>query len=665
MQFIDRLRCYRSSIIVKLILLNLLILLSIGGVVVVNLMFSHQISDTLKTIIDNEVSRAIQSAELSRNLNTMFAEMHLLLNTFTEREDLLHPLGDRLIATLRASIIHREPDAISDALVRFKQTLEALLVECALIFRMSEQIRCIQEELDTQIAVLDELVTALIIERKIAGKDYELFALEQVGASIPDYRSLLLQIAMQLATLRRDYLGAAVLDTAYGSQIQSKLEDISNSLLVATTAGDELAPSGKQIIATVERYKAAITALQQAMRVFQTRFSAMSRAQAQVSSLMQTLENEIAQTVGHIRENVDSKIQASRQMTLIFSVIIITLLVGVGFSAIKIIHPILHLTASASAIAGGNLDTPIDSSGVDEIGRLARSFVHMRDVIRAEMDALAEKNAALLAETTERKRAEESLRLLNDELEQRVYQRTLDLETVNKELKEFAYVVSHDLKAPLRGISRLAQWLQTDYTDKLGEEGQEQLDLLTAQVRRMNALIDGILRYSRAVHGSEHEESIDLNTLVPQVIAMLMPPARMTIQLAHEFPVIQGDPIRVTQVFQNLLSNAVKFMDKPNGLISVDCKDCGDLWTFLVQDNGPGIAPGNHERIFQIFQTGTLQRQPESTGIGLAVVKKILELYGGRIWVESTPGHGSRFSFTWPKQSGDQKNDATRSPPPY
>ncbi len=283
MPIIDRLRCYRSSIIVKLILLNLLILLSIGGVVVVNLMFSHQISDTLKTIIDNEVSRAIQSAELSRNLNTMFAEMHLLLNTFTEREDLLHPLGDRLIATLRASIIHREPDAISDALVRFKQTLEALLVECALIFRMSEQIRCIQEELDTQIAVLDELVTALIIERKIAGKDYELFALEQVGASIPDYRSLLLQIAMQLATLRRDYLGAAVLDTAYGSQIQSKLEDISNSLLVATTAGDELAPSGKQIIATVERYKAAITALQQAMRVFQTRFSAMSRAQAQVS----------------------------------------------------------------------------------------------------------------------------------------------------------------------------------------------------------------------------------------------------------------------------------------------------------------------------------------------------------------------------------------------
>ncbi len=104
----------------------------------------------------------------------------------------------------------------------------------------------------------------------------------------------------------------------------------------------------------------------------------------------------------------------------------------------------------------------------------------------------------------------------------------------------------------------MAQWLQTDYTDKLGEEGREQLDLLTAQVRRMNALIDGILRYSRAVHGSEHEESIDLNTLVPQVIAMLMPPARMTIQLAHEFPVIRETLFASRKVFQNLLSNAVK-----------------------------------------------------------------------------------------------------------
>ncbi|GAK55615.1 multi-sensor signal transduction histidine kinase [Candidatus Vecturithrix granuli] len=655
MQFIDRLRCYRSSIVVKLILLNLLILLSIGGVVVVNLMFSHQIGDTLKTIIDNEVSRAIQSAELSRNLNTMFAEMHLLLNTFTEREDLLDPLGDRLIATLRASIVHREPDAISDALVRFKQTLETLLVECALIFRMSEQIRNIEQELDTQIAALDELVTALIIDRKIAGKDYELFALEQVSASIPDYRSLLLQIAMQLANLRRDYLGAALLDNAYGLQIQSKLEDISASLLVSTTAGDELVPSGKQIIATVERYKAAIIVFQQAMRVFQTRFSAMSRAQAQVSSLMQTLENEIAQTAGHIREDVDSKIQASRQVTLIFSVIILTLLVGIGISAIKIIRPILHLTASASSIAEGNLDTPIDSSGVDEIGRLARSFVHMRDVIRAEMDALAEKNTTLLVETAERKRVEESLRLLNDELEQRVHQRTLDLETANKELKEFAYVVSHDLKAPLRGISRLAQWLEKDYADKLGEEGQEQLNLLAAQVRHMSALIDGVLRYSRAIHGSECEESIDLNVLVPQVIAMLMPPARITIRLIEELPVIYGDPIRIMQVFQNLLNNAVKFMDKPDGQITVHCEDTGALWTFHVEDNGPGIDPRHHERIFQIFQTNTSPDQSESTGIGLTVVKKIVELYGGRVWVESTVGQGSRFSFTWPKQSGDRQ----------
>ena len=233
----DWLRSVRSSIVVKLLLLNLLILLAVGGVVVVNLMFSRQVSDTLDIVIDKDVFQVIQNAELSRNLNKVFAEMHVLLNTFTEREDLLQPVGDRLIAILQSSIAVREPDAIHDALVHFKQTLELLLAQCKEIIQASDRIRTIEHELDTQIAALDELVTALIIERKIAGKDYELFALEQVGASIPDYRSLLLQIAMQIATIRRDYLGAAAVEDAYEQEILTLLGDLSSNLLIVTTAG--------------------------------------------------------------------------------------------------------------------------------------------------------------------------------------------------------------------------------------------------------------------------------------------------------------------------------------------------------------------------------------------------------------------------------------------
>ena len=249
---------------------------------------------------------------------------------------------------------------------------------------------------------------------------------------------------------------------------------------------------------------------------------------------------------------------------------------------------------------------------------------------------------------TERKRAAEVLHMLNEDLELRVSQRTAELEAANRELQEFAYIVSHDLKAPLRGICQLAQWLREDYAQVLDEEGRAQIDLLMSRVRRMEKLISGILHYSRATHGSEYEEQIDLNTLVPQVIDMLSPPPHITIRIEQTLPVVHGDPIRITQVFQNLLNNAIKFMDKPDGQITIDCVDSGEVWVFGVEDNGPGIEPRHHERIFHIFQSCTPRDERESTGIGLTVVKKIVEFYGGRIWVESEPGRGSRFLFTWP-----------------
>ena len=252
---------------------------------------------------------------------------------------------------------------------------------------------------------------------------------------------------------------------------------------------------------------------------------------------------------------------------------------------------------------------------------------------------------------TERKHAEEALHILNEELELRVNQRTGELKAINKELQDFAYIVSHDLKAPLRGINQLAHWLHEDYADALGKQGQEQLDLLVGRVKRLDALIDGVLRYSRATRGSEHAESVELHALVSQVIDMLVPPAHITIRIQDELPIVPGDPTQLTQVFQNLLSNAVQFMDKEIGTITITCKDSGEFWTFGVEDNGSGIEARHHERIFQIFQACVSRDERESTGIGLTVVKKIVESRGGRIRVESTPGRGSRFLFTWPKPS--------------
>jgi len=220
---------------------------------------------------------------------------------------------------------------------------------------------------------------------------------------------------------------------------------------------------------------------------------------------------------------------------------------------------------------------------------------------------------------------------------------------INEELSHFAYVVSHDLKAPLRGIKLLTEWLCTDYRDRLGDQARENLDLLQSRVQRMHDLIDGVLHYSRVGRITEDVVAVDLDALLPGIIDLIAPPAHIAVRVEGRLPVIECEKTRITQVFQNLLSNAVKYMDKPAGEVVVACSEDADAWTFSVSDNGPGIEEKYFDRIFKIFQTLAPRDQFESTGVGLALVKKIVECSGGRIWVVSEVGKGSTFFFTFPK----------------
>jgi PAS domain S-box-containing protein len=227
---------------------------------------------------------------------------------------------------------------------------------------------------------------------------------------------------------------------------------------------------------------------------------------------------------------------------------------------------------------------------------------------------------------------------------------------INQELKEFAYVVSHDLKAPLRGIKTLADWISSDYGDKLDENGKEQIRLLQTRVERMHSLIEGVLQYSRVGRVREKEIIVDLNLLLPEIIDMVAPPQNIRITVDTPMPVIRCEKTSIIRVFENLLSNAIKYIDKPEGLVGITCRDDNEAWTFSVTDNGPGIEKKYFEKIFKIFQTLAPRDEYESTGIGLTVVKKIVELNGGSIWVESIVGQGSTFSFTMPKSKCEVKN---------
>jgi PAS domain S-box-containing protein len=283
----------------------------------------------------------------------------------------------------------------------------------------------------------------------------------------------------------------------------------------------------------------------------------------------------------------------------------------------------------------------------DELARLneqlqeqAVEIAAQIEELRASTEALNEKNEelnrALLDARTAREAAERAAVAANE---------------AYRELDQFAYVASHDLKAPLRGIANLAQWIQDDTWERLGAESIEHMRLLQGRVRRMEALIDGILTYSRAGRVLDRPEAVDTGALVREVIELLAAPTDVTIQLSAEMPLLQAERVPLQQVFLNLIGNAVKFtrMVRSDPVIRIDWRDAGDVFEFSVSDNGPGIDPEYHERIWGIFQTLEPRDKVEGTGIGLAVVRKIVDTRGGSANVESAPKQGATFRFTWPK----------------
>jgi signal transduction histidine kinase len=212
-------------------------------------------------------------------------------------------------------------------------------------------------------------------------------------------------------------------------------------------------------------------------------------------------------------------------------------------------------------------------------------------------------------------------------------------------------MASHDLKAPLRSIANLSEWIEDDLSDGLPEDTQQQFQLLRQRVKRMDALIDGLLRYSRIGRQDIEPETVDVNQLIAETIDSIAATATFQIEILSPLPTLTAKRILLSQVFANLLSNAIKHHDRTDGRIEVAASDLGDRYQFSLADDGPGIPEGDgRKRMFEIFQTLQPSASSDNTGIGLALVKKIIEGEGGRIWLDDNPQHkGARFCFTWLK----------------
>jgi signal transduction histidine kinase len=222
------------------------------------------------------------------------------------------------------------------------------------------------------------------------------------------------------------------------------------------------------------------------------------------------------------------------------------------------------------------------------------------------------------------------------------------LEHRNQELQCFVHTVSHDLKAPLRGIANLSKWIEEDLQGALPVAAQQQMTLLRNRVDRVQSTIDGLLDYALSGQRDVASESVEVAQLLAEVIDSLSPLPTFCIEIAP-MPILTTNRLHLFQVLANLIGNAIEHHHKADGSIRIAVRELKDVYEFSVADDGVGIAPEQHERIFGMFHALNPQNRSDSTGIGLAIVKKIVEAQNGTIWLESEVGIGTTFYFTWKK----------------
>ncbi|MGJ8582222.1 MAG: sensor histidine kinase, partial [Psychromonas sp.] len=267
--------------------------------------------------------------------------------------------------------------------------------------------------------------------------------------------------------------------------------------------------------------------------------------------------------------------------------------------------------------------------------------------------SLADKNSELKENVEELKKQRVLLSHLMKEAEKAKVNAELhavDLARSNKELDEFAYVASHDLKAPLRGIDQLATWVMEDIEEGNLEEVSDHLTMMRSRIKRLESLLKDLLEYSQVNHRVDSISEIDTHAVVNELFVLVSPLNSFSLVIDGDLPVLSTFKAPFEQVIRNLLNNAIKHHHKETGIIVVNCVDQGDFYRFMVKDDGPGVPLQYQEEIFKMFKTLKPRDEREGSGMGLALIKKIVEYSGGQVDIESTEGAGCAFYFTWPKQ---------------
>lgn len=399
-----------------------------------------------------------------------------------------------------------------------------------------------------------------------------------------------------------------------------RLEEVNNSQVLA------------RMIRHSDRFKQTFLALEETLD--STRFSDEQRVRA-VRALTQSFlasTTALASLSERLTGQLISRIERIEDYLVVLNIssalILIGLLLLISYSFRRLVLlPILKLRARIEGIA--------DIESTD--ARQTDASRNELEEISAEFDR---RIAALRqAEEVQEKFAEE-------------------LQRSNKELEQFAYVASHDLRAPLKGIKMTASWVAEDMAEYMNDDTRESLDLLQSRAERLDELLNSLLQYSR-VRSKRHEVvSVDVADVVDEVVLLLSLADGVSVKVLGKLPSIFAERLHLQQVIQNLIENAVKHHDRETVNITISVDDAGPFWRFSIEDDGPGIPSQYHEKVQQIFQTLVRRDEREASGMGLALVKKIIEQNSGKLTIDSplNDGRGCAMRFTWPKERSTHAN---------
>jgi signal transduction histidine kinase len=355
------------------------------------------------------------------------------------------------------------------------------------------------------------------------------------------------------------------------------------------------------------------------------------RTRAALAALQANLATQRQRAAGTLHDSAQVLDATLIVIAVALLLTVLVLAIGLWRSAI---HPLNRLAADARQVASGDFEHQVKPGGPAEMRAVGLDVNRMRERILAELSALQAAHADLEA-------------------------RTEDLQRSNSELEQFAYVASHDLQEPLRKVASFCQLLQRRYAGRLDAKADEYIEHAVDGAKRMQALINDLLAFSRVGRTAQRREPVSCAVLLAQAWSNLAPEVRRTHATIEvgELPVVLGEATLLTAAFQNLINNALKFRADEPPRVSVSARRDGDDWLFSFSDNGIGIEPEYADRIFVIFQRLHDKATYPGTGIGLAMVKKIIEYHGGRIWLDTKVTTGARFWFTLPALPEDENAD--------